>query len=128
MQYSGRRLKVDVELHGRQMRKGDLVIPLIGAANRDPAKFASPDTLDINRNQGAHLSFGFGPHVCVGATLTYLEANIALLRVMKRLTGLELVGTTQSWGSNAVYRSLNALPLRFAAAKEAAPRETHCYA
>jgi len=115
VQYTGRRLKVDVEMHGQLMKKGDLVIPLIGAANRDPAKFTAPDTLDISRNQGTHLSFGYGPHVCIGATLTYMEAEIALRSVMRRLPELQLVGDTPSWGHNAVYRSLNALPLRFAA-------------
>ena len=116
VQYTGRRLKVDVELHGQRMKKGDLVIPLIGSANRDPAKFTAPDALDITRNQGTHLSFGFGPHVCIGATLTYMEAEIALRSVMQRLPGLQLAGDTPSWGHNAVYRSLNALPLGYAAA------------
>lgn len=116
VQYTGRRLKVDVELHGRRMKKGDLVIPLIGSANRDPAKFTTPNALDITRNQGTHLSFGFGPHVCIGATLTYMEAEIALRSVMQRLPGLQLAGDTPSWGHNAVYRSLNALPLSYAAA------------
>jgi cytochrome P450 len=119
VQYTGRRLKVDVEMHGRVMKKGDLVIPLIGAANRDPAKFTAPDTLDIQRNQGAHLSFGYGPHVCIGATLTYLEAEIAFRSVMQRLPQLALTGanadTPQSWGGNAVYRALDTLPLQFAA-------------
>ncbi|GAB2886255.1 cytochrome P450 [Paralcaligenes ginsengisoli] len=113
VQYTGRRLKVDVEMHGRLMKKGELVIPLIGAANRDPAKFSAPDRLDITRNEGSHLSFGYGPHVCLGATLTYLEAEIALRSVMRRLPKLRLAGDVQSWGLNAVYRSLNQLPLRF---------------
>src|SRR5450830_1348277 len=124
VQYTGRRLKVDVEMHGQVMKKGDLVIPLIGAANRDPAKFTAPDTLDITRNQGAHLSFGFGPHVCIGATLTYMEAEIALRSVMQRLPQLGLVGNTQSWGENAVYRSLNRLPLQFARPSPAAHVQT----
>jgi cytochrome P450 len=115
VQYSGRRLKVDVEMHGRVMRKGDLVIPLIGAANRDPGRFTDPDALDIRRNQGAHLSFGYGPHACLGATLTYLEAEIALRGVMRRLPELELLGATPAWGRNAVYRSLDSLPLQFVA-------------
>jgi cytochrome P450 len=114
VQYTGRRLKVDVEMHGQLMKKGDLVIPLIGAANRDPAKFTDPDRLDIQRNQGAHLSFGYGPHVCIGATLTYLEAEIAMRSVMQRLPQLQLAGVVQSWGGNAVYRSLDRLPLLFA--------------
>lgn len=114
VQYTGRRLKVDVEMHGQLMKKGDLVIPLIGAANRDPAKFNAPDRLDIHRNEGTHLSFGYGPHVCIGATLTYLEAEIAMRSVMHRLPQLQLADGTPSWGTNAVYRSLNRLPLQFA--------------
>jgi cytochrome P450 len=113
VQYTGRRLKVDVEMHGTVMKKGDLAIPLIGAANRDPGKFSEPDALDLRRNQGAHLSFGYGPHVCIGATLTYLEAEIAFRNIIKRLPGLALQSEQQSWGGNAVYRSLNALPLSF---------------
>ena len=113
VQYSGRRLKVDVQMHGQLMKKGQLVIPLIGAANRDPAKFSAPDELDIYRNEGAHLSFGHGPHVCIGAVLTYMEAEIALRSVMRRLPELRLAATHCSWGDNAVYRSLKTLPLSF---------------
>ncbi|OAM75300.1 biofilm PGA synthesis protein PgaC [Devosia elaeis] len=125
VQYTGRRLKADVELHGQVMKKGDLVIPLIGAANRDPAKFDAPDILDVNRNQGAHLSFGFGPHVCIGAALTYLEAEIAFRSVMRRLPQLALAGTAHVWGRNAAYRSLETLPLRFAAAHAIAGVPAH---
>jgi hypothetical protein len=60
---------VVVELHGQRMKKGRRVIALIGAANRDPAKFTDPARLDLARNQGNHLSFGYGPHVCIGAQL-----------------------------------------------------------
>ena len=116
VQYTGRRLKADVELHGRLMKRGDLVVPLIGAANRDPARFPDPDRLDLRRNEGTHLSFGYGPHVCLGATLTYLEAEIALRTVMARLPGLRLAGDPPSWGRNAAYRSLNKLPLQFSRA------------
>lgn len=112
VQYTGRRLKVDVAMHGQLMKRGDLVVPLIGAANRDPAKFDDPDVLDIGRDQGAHLSFGLGPHVCIGAALTYLEAKIALRSIMRRLPGLALTADAPCWGSNAAYRSLKTLPLR----------------
>jgi hypothetical protein len=60
---------VVVELHGQRMKKGRRVIALIGAANRDPAKFTDSARLDLARNQGNHLSFGYGPHVCIGAQL-----------------------------------------------------------
>lgn len=125
VQYTGRRLKADIELHGQIMKKGDLVIPLIGAANRDPAKFATPDILDINRNQGTHLSFGFGPHVCIGAALTYLEAEIAFRGVIRRLPQLALSGAPYTWGRNAAYRSLDTLPVRFTPVRGRARLPTH---
>jgi cytochrome P450 len=125
VQYTGRRLRVDIELHGRTMKKGDLVVPLIGAANRDPAQFDAPDVLDIRRNQGPHLSFGFGPHVCIGATLTYLEAELAFRAIMERLPGLALAGEAPVWGSNAAYRSLDTLPLYFSSVRECAGVPIH---
>jgi cytochrome P450 len=112
VQYTGRILTSDIEMHGTMLRKGDLVVPLIGAANRDPAKFTDPDRLDITRDEGNHLSFGYGPHVCIGATLTYMEADIAFTRLMQRLPHLTLVSTTPQWSGNAVYRGLTELRLR----------------
>lgn len=113
VQYTGRRLREDVILHGQTMKKGDLVIALIGAANHDPSKFTAPERLDVTRNEGHHLSFGFGPHVCIGASLTYLEAEIALRRVMERLPQLQCVATEPAWSGNSVYRGLLELPVRF---------------
>lgn len=112
VQYTGRRMKADVPMHGRVLKRGDLVIALIGAANRDPARFHDPDELDIRRDAGAPLSFGHGPHVCLGATLTYLEAEIALRGVLRHWPGLTLDAEAPAWGGNAVYRGLSRLPLR----------------
>lgn len=113
VQYTGRRLRADVSMHGQTLKKGDLVIALIGAANHDPSKFTAPERLDITRNEGHHLSFGFGPHVCIGASLTYLEAEIALRRVMERLPQLRRVPCEPAWSGNSVYRGLLELPLQF---------------
>ncbi|WP_322741705.1 cytochrome P450 [Glaciimonas soli] len=114
VQYTGRRVMADIALHGHRLKKGDLVIPMIGAANRDPAKFSNPDTINLTRNEGSHLSFGYGPHVCIGATFTYMEAEIAFNTLMRRLPNLELVNATPKWGSNSVYRGLIMLPVRLA--------------
>ncbi|MES2934304.1 MAG: cytochrome P450 [Pseudomonadota bacterium] len=116
VQYTGRRVLVDTELHGQLLKRGDLVIPLIGSANRDPAKFKQPDTLQLDRAEGNHLSFGYGPHVCIGATLTYLEAEIAFQTILRRLPHLQLVDTPPQWGTNAVYRGLTSLPMHLATA------------
>ncbi len=120
VQYTGRILTTDLEMHGKKLRKGDLVIPLIGAANRDPAKFIDPDRLDIERDEGNHLSFGHGPHVCIGAALTYLEAEIAFTSLMKRMPQLRLADSVPAWGGNAVYRGLARLPLHNGFAPECA--------
>jgi cytochrome P450 len=111
VQYTGRRLIADVEMHGRQLRKGALVILRIAAANRDPRRFTNPDQLDIDRDEGNHLSFGYGPHVCIGATLTYMEAEIAFRALMRALPCLQLQAGGLRWQNNAAYHGLEALPL-----------------
>jgi len=116
VQYTGRRVTTDLVLHGQQLRRGDLVLPLIGAANRDPARYTQPDTLDITRNEGSSLSFGSGPHVCIGAAVTRMEAEIVLRQLLKRWPKLSLVNDTPHWLSNPLYRGLVTLPLRHAAA------------
>jgi len=112
VQYTGRRVATDLVLHGQQLRRGDLVLPLIGAANRDPARYLDPDTLDITRSQGASLAFGSGPHVCMGAALTLMEANMVFGQLLKRSPGLSLVDAAPRWGDKPAYRGLVALPLR----------------
>lgn len=118
VQYTGRRVATDLALHGQQLRRGDLVVALIGAANRDPARYADADRLDIARRPGGLLSFGAGPHVCIGAGLTLLEAEIVFGRLLRRFPRLRLVDAQPRWSGNAVYRGLSALPVRqdFAAA------------
>jgi cytochrome P450 len=116
VQYTGRRVTTDLVLHGQQLRRGDLVLPLIGAANRDPARYSQPDTLDITRNEGSSLSFGSGPHVCIGAAVTRMEAEIVLRQLAQRWPDIRLGDATPHWISNPLYRGLVSLPLQHAAA------------
>lgn len=111
VQYTGRRVRHEVTLHGKTLRRGDLVIPLIGAANRDPKKFRDPERFDIQRNDGCHLSFGYGSHVCIGAALTYLEAEIAFAALIRHFPNIRLVDEKPRWSKNAVYRSLSSLTI-----------------
>ncbi|WP_308813407.1 cytochrome P450 [Cupriavidus pinatubonensis] len=106
VQYTGRRVATDMILHGRQLRRGDLVVALIGAANRDPARFRKPDELDITRREGSHLSFGHGPHVCIGAALTLIEAEIVFRALLHHWPELSLVDAEPHWNGNPVYRGL----------------------
>lgn len=111
VQYTGRRVATDLVLHGRQLRRGDLVLPLIGAASRDSARYLQPDTLDITRSEGPSLAFGVGPHVCLGAALTRIEAEIVFRQVLERWPDLRLLDASPRWGQNPAYRGLVALPL-----------------
>ncbi len=111
VQYTGRRLTADLEWHGQQLRRGQLVILQIAAANRDPQRFSNPDQLDISRDEGNHLAFGHGPHVCIGATLTYMEAELAMRALLRALPDLQLQPQGWRWDSNDAYRGLTTLPL-----------------
>ncbi len=102
----------DVEIGGQLIRKGDLVMQMLGAANRDPAYFEEPDRLDITRQPNRHMAFGYGPHFCLGAALARLEAPIAVNALLRRLPNLTLATDSVEW-ANTVFRGPQALPLRF---------------
>jgi cytochrome P450 len=72
----------EVTLHGATIPASQLVLLMLGAANRDPARFTEPDRFDIDRRPGAHLAFGHGIHFCVGAPLARLEARVALTELL----------------------------------------------
>ena len=79
----------DVELHGQTIRAGQQVLMAYAAANRDPDHFADPERFDITRNPNHHLSFGFGTHFCLGASLARLEIRTFFDRLRARVDGLE---------------------------------------
>lgn len=79
-----------VALHGRTIPAGKQVLPMLGAANRDPAVFTAPGRFDITRDPNPHLAFGHGGHFCIGAPLSRLEARIALPDLLLRLPNLRL--------------------------------------
>jgi cytochrome P450 len=103
----------DVELGGQTIRRGELVIAVVGSANRDSARFASADELDVARNDARHLGFGRGSHYCLGAPLARLEAEIALTTLFARLPDLRLAVSRDSLAYRQVplFRSLVALPV-----------------
>jgi cytochrome P450 len=90
LQWMPRATTRDVELHGRLIPAGKLVLPLMGSANRDPAQFPDASRFDIARDPNPHLAFGHGIHACLGAPLARLEARIALADFLERVTGFEL--------------------------------------
>ena len=79
-----------VEFAGVSLKKGEKIGLLLGAANRDPARFPEPDAFDAGRDPNPHLAFGAGIHFCVGAPLARLEMAVALAILFARLPGLRL--------------------------------------
>jgi cytochrome P450 len=82
----------DVKIGGKLIRKGDNVVVMVEAANRDPAQFPDPDRLDITRDITRHSAFGFGIHFCLGAAVARAIITIALTQLLKWVRVLELVG------------------------------------
>ncbi|MDI1483794.1 cytochrome P450 [Polyangium sp. y55x31] len=83
-----RATKRDVVMHGKTIPAGKFVLVLLGAANRDPKQFYEPDTFDVGRDPNPHIAFGHGIHFCLGASLSRLEAKVAIPDLLSRLRGL----------------------------------------
>ncbi|MQS17003.1 cytochrome P450 [Streptomyces kaniharaensis] len=104
----------DVPIGGRTLREGELVYLFLASTNRDPDRFDDPDRLDLARTGNRHLSFGNGPHFCLGGPLAKLQAEVALGTLVRRLPHLRLSDeTTLEWRPNPLQRRLSALPLTF---------------
>jgi cytochrome P450 len=86
-----RRVMTDVTLpSGYHLSEGDIVIPSHDAANRDPDVFPDPERTDFDRDPNPHLSFGYGPHYCIGAHLGAMEVRTAIAMLLRKLPGLGL--------------------------------------
>jgi cytochrome P450 len=94
-----------------ELLPGDLVQPSLTGANRDPDRFADPDTVDITRRVGGHVSFGHGIHFCLGAQLSRLIGEVAIGRLVTRFPGVHLAGDPR-WAREHVMRRLLTLPVR----------------
>jgi cytochrome P450 len=101
----------DVEVGDRIIRRGQKVLLSIGAANRDPAKFDDPATLDITRAPNPHLAFSSGPHYCLGAALARLEARAMLGAILRRYPDIALTGPPPVRFDHFLVRGYQALPV-----------------
>lgn len=103
----------DVEIGGATIPAGEIVVPVLLSANRDPAVFTDPDHLDLGREDNPHIAFGSGIHHCLGAPLARLEATVALPRLLDALPAFEL-GVARDelrWNQELFLRGLKALPV-----------------
>jgi cytochrome P450 len=100
----------DTSICGHPVSQGQRVLTLIGAANRDPRKFADPDTFDITRGSAEHLTFGGGIHFCVGAELARIETRVAFEHLARVLPGMQVDTEAARWRENFLFRGLISLP------------------
>jgi cytochrome P450 len=113
---------VDSELGDAAIRKGDLVIVSLTAANRDPATFPDPDAFDVSRpNARSHLAFAQGPHACIGLHLARLETKAALTAVMDAWPGLAIEPDATP-PSGVIFRKPRSLPVRWDVGTPRAPQ------
>jgi cytochrome P450 len=101
----------DVELHGQTVPEGSAMLLLAGSANRDERQFDDPDTYDIHRKLGHHLTFGYGPHFCLGASLARLEGRVALEEMLARLPDWETDLEHARLGNSPGVRGYASLPI-----------------
>ena len=102
----------DVVIRGRRIPGGDMVMPFIGAADRDPAQFPDPDRLDLARPDNRHVAFGLGIHFCLGAPLARVEGQIALGTLVARLPRLALATREPpAYRQSLTLRGLTTLPV-----------------
>ena len=108
-QLGNRRAAQDTTIGQQAIPAGSLITLCIGAANRDPAVFTNPDTLDLRRSPNKHLAFGFGIHQCAGLSLARLEGRVAIARFLRRFPNYQLAGAPAR-SQRARFRGFAAVP------------------
>ena len=108
--------KQAIELHGQTLEPGELILAMLGSANRDSKQFPDADRFDIARNPNPHIAFGHGIHSCLGAALARMEARIALGDLLERFPNIELASDEPWEPRNALIVHAPArLPVRWRA-------------
>jgi cytochrome P450 len=108
-----RTVTTDVSLGGQQLRAGDRVLILYHGANMDHRAFNCPTELNIDRDAGSHVGFGFGAHRCLGSAIARVDVPILIAEVLKRIPDYELDGAPVRYPSIAVSNNYVALPVKF---------------
>jgi cytochrome P450 len=116
VQHTARIAPADTVIDGKQIRKGQAVIAVMAAANRDPERFPDPERLDIARTDNRHLAFGSGAHFCFGAPLARVEAQIAFEEMLKWFPHWSLEPGPLVWRSNLGIRGMTSLRVNVSSA------------
>ncbi|MFE6074162.1 cytochrome P450 [Paenibacillus sp. NPDC057886] len=104
----------DIEFHGHHIAEGELVIVALDSANRDEEKFKDADVFDITREKSAHLAFGKGIHLCLGAPLARLEGEIAINTLLRRFPDMQLQTDVNEleWRPGMIVRGVKEIPVQ----------------
>jgi cytochrome P450 len=104
----------DTELRGKQLREGDSVLLLYGSANRDEEVFDDPDAFRVERSPNEHLTFGLGPHYCLGANLARMEIETVIGALLERLPDLRLApGARVRFARNPILAAIEEMAVEF---------------
>lgn len=119
VQRTGRVALRDTEVDGERIKAGQFVVPLVGAANRDPKVFTDPQRFDITReNAGSHLAFSSGIHYCLGAALAKMEGEVGLRALFDRFPDVVPIGQPHRRPTK-VLRGYDAMPARLSSTIDA---------
>lgn len=113
VQVSMRTAEAKMTVLDAEVEAGQRIAVLIGAGNRDPRKFSDPDRFDIARDEGPPLTFGYGPHACIGAAMGRMEMEILFATLAQKAPGLTLTEQSPPHVPNPVFRSFARLPVGF---------------
>ena len=110
--YLSRVVRDPREIAGVALVPGELIHVSLSAANRDPRQFAEPDLFDVTRGDKRHLSFGFGAHFCLGASIARMEGLVAFETLLERFAAIDWDGPDPRWAGDTALRTLEAFPVR----------------
>ncbi|MFT6243071.1 MAG: pimeloyl-[acyl-carrier protein] synthase [Akkermansiaceae bacterium] len=113
VQFLHRQATHAIDIGGKKIPQGAIVVPALGAANRDPEHFPDPDRLDISRNPTNHSAFSMGIHFCLGAHLARHEAKIALSSLITIFPDIQLAPSKPQRVQGASFRGFQSLKITF---------------
>jgi cytochrome P450 len=112
LQTDPRQALENITIAGQEIRAGQNVTVMLGAANHDPARFTDPNRLHVNRDDPAPISFGHGIHHCIGAALARLELRVALPAILDTLGDYAIDEAHLHWKTSLALRSPTRLPIQ----------------